>query len=257
MTKPIVKHEWTLARQAEAVRLYRSGSTLKEASRQLKTSPERIKSAVVVAGFWRSRKRRPNHKKRWDRDRDVQVADMYLGGMTLMRIARHFGGNPASVARSLERSGTETRGRFAFPAGDKNIAWSGGRMVDKGGYVLICLPQHPDARKSGYILESRLVMEQMIGRRLLRGEVVHHKQLPKSNNDPSNLELYGSNADHLKNELAGRTPNWTNEGWARIKVAHQIWAQMKINRRIEELQQAPLFAFDVDRQPKPEGGLFA
>lgn len=37
--------------------------------------------------------------------------------------------------------------------------------------------------------EHRVVAEQMLGRKLKRGEIVHHKDGNKHNNDPSNLEV--------------------------------------------------------------------
>lgn len=37
--------------------------------------------------------------------------------------------------------------------------------------------------------EHRVVAEQMLGRPLLRGEIVHHIDHNKQNNDPSNLEV--------------------------------------------------------------------
>jgi len=43
--------------------------------------------------------------------------------------------------------------------------------------------------KQKYVGEHILVMEQMIGRRLRPGEVVHHKNEDKSDNRPENLEV--------------------------------------------------------------------
>ena len=44
----------------------------------------------------------------------------------------------------------------------------------------------------------RVVMEQMIGRPLEDGEVVHHKDGDILNNDPKNLELLPSQAEHAR-----------------------------------------------------------
>ena len=44
----------------------------------------------------------------------------------------------------------------------------------------------------------RRVAESVLGRTLLPGEVVHHEDLNKRNNDPSNLIVFLSQADHAR-----------------------------------------------------------
>lgn len=44
----------------------------------------------------------------------------------------------------------------------------------------------------------RVVAEQMLGRPLLPGEVVHHIDGDKRNNDPSNLMVFVSQAEHAR-----------------------------------------------------------
>ena len=84
-------------------------------------------------------------------------------------------------------------------------SWKGGRIVDKDGYILLYRPDHPHARGGKYVLEHRLIMEAHLGRYLAPEEVVHHKDVNHQNNEWNNLELFATNADHLRHELTGRS----------------------------------------------------
>lgn len=67
------------------------------------------------------------------------------------------------------------------------------RFVNNAGYVLI---HHPDINHVNYgtaVLEHRLVMEQKLGRDLIRGENVHHKNGNRADNRVENLELWSTN----------------------------------------------------------------
>ena len=52
--------------------------------------------------------------------------------------------------------------------------------------------------------EHRVVAEQKIGRALLPGEVVHHWDTNKLNNDPRNLAVLVSQSEHARLESTGR-----------------------------------------------------
>jgi hypothetical protein len=59
------------------------------------------------------------------------------------------------------------------------------------GYVFIKMPEHPRAHPtSGRVREHIVVMEKMLGRSLLPGEEVHHKNGIRADNHPRNLELW-------------------------------------------------------------------
>src|SRR3990167_5626043 len=61
-------------------------------------------------------------------------------------------------------------------SGDRNSNWSGGRYIDRNGYLHVTPPAgHPARDKRGYVLEHRLAMEKHVGRFLEPWEVVHHK----------------------------------------------------------------------------------
>lgn len=62
---------------------------------------------------------------------------------------------------------------------------------NKGGYVLIPgMQDHPNAYANGAIFEHTLVMSNTLGRPLLPGENVHHKNGVRDDNRPENLELW-------------------------------------------------------------------
>lgn len=59
----------------------------------------------------------------------------------------------------------------------------GTKLTNAEGYVRVYVSGHP-------VLEHRYVMEQVLGRALIKGESVHHKDGNRSNNSPDNLELW-------------------------------------------------------------------
>lgn len=102
--------------------------------------------------------------------------------------------------------------------GEGHPEWKGGRLINKDGYVQIHSPDHPTTHKTKkYVLEHRLVMEAHLGRYLTKDEVVHHKNGQKDDNRLENLELFASNAAHLRETLKGQCPQWTEDGLRRIK----------------------------------------
>ena len=86
-------------------------------------------------------------------------------------------------------------------SGPENGNWKGGRSVASNGYVLIRVGRdHHLADVRGYAYEHRLVAEEMLGRRLQPGEVVHHRDHDKQNNSPENLEVCPSIGHHLHHQ---------------------------------------------------------
>lgn len=86
-------------------------------------------------------------------------------------------------------------------AGKNNPAWKGGRYIEPDkGYVMVLKRDHPRARANGYVLEHILVAEKMLGRPLTETEEVHHKDLNRANNDPSNLKVYANHLEHWMDE---------------------------------------------------------
>ena len=78
---------------------------------------------------------------------------------------------------------------------EKSPSWRGGRTISPAGYVLIKYPDHPNAKRSGYVYEHRLVMSNKLGRKLTSEEHIHHVNFKKDDNRISNLIIL-SNSEH-------------------------------------------------------------
>lgn len=153
-----------------------------------------------------------------------------IDGLTVSEIGLLLGRSPKVVNKVCKRHGFRMRPR-GQKFGPEHKGWKGGRTVDKHGYVLLYMPDHPHSNSNGYFREHRHVMEQKLGRLLLATEVVHHIDDNPANNHPDNLELFASNREHLAQTLKGRVPAWTEEGLARIAAGVH---KSRIKRAIPE-----------------------
>ena len=147
---------------------------------------------------------------------EERLKDLLQTQMTIQEIADEFGVHKATIERRLRALGLRSPHGTGPRRGELHPSWKGGSTMRKG-YRYLYRPDHPSATKAGYVQESRLVMEKELGRFLLRTEVVHHKDRDRLNNDPSNLEVFDTNADHLRHELTGKCPRWSEGGKARIR----------------------------------------
>lgn len=132
------------------------------------------------------------------------IRGLYEAGKSQSEIAKIVGCVQTTVgrkmklfrisSRSLPESNRMTykNGRKPAPAmlrrGTDHPNWNGGKHTTRTGYVKIYNP-----KTKSYDFEHRLVMEQAIGRPLLRKESVHHRNGVKHDNRLENLELMAKN----------------------------------------------------------------
>lgn len=79
-------------------------------------------------------------------------------------------------------------------------------VFGKSGYVALC-----DERGFKQF-EHRAVMEKILGRKLRKGETVHHKNGVRHDNRPENLELWEKN--HPPGQRVSEIPFAITAGWS-------------------------------------------
>jgi hypothetical protein len=194
--------------------LFKSGMSQAQIGEAYGLSQGRVSQLLRTLPWWK-----PNYRRAWTPERRLLAAALYDAGLTMEEVAATLTTSTRHVRAALESEGVQIRPSYSFPSGQANPSYKQGRTLLKG-YWQVRLPSHPQATKHGYVAEHRLVMESMIGRRLKRSEVVHHKDGDTQNNAPDNLQLFASNAEHLATTLKGKRPKWTKSGWSRIQASN-------------------------------------
>ena len=183
----------------------------------------------------------PRHSE-WKQPRINKLVALYATGKSVSECARIEKTANKTVRKYLRKMKVKIRSQIeATKSGEENGNWKGGRSVTKNGYIYVLCPKgHPRLKVSRYVLEHRLVMEQYIERYLLPKEVVHHKSgVSKQDNCIENLVLFSENSEHLRHELTGKCPQWTEDGIRRIRAADWKRGRTKEQRkaRLDALQK--------------------
>jgi hypothetical protein len=111
---------------------------------------------------------------------------------------------------------SSAKGHREKMSGSNNPAWKGGVTLRNrhGSYAAVKYVRCPTeyiamARTDGYVMEHRIIVACILGRTLLRTEVVHHMNHDPTDNRQENLALFSSNKDHKMFEWTGSpSPIW-------------------------------------------------
>jgi lambda repressor-like predicted transcriptional regulator len=194
----------------ELAAAYLDGTPLTDLATEANVSPQTIGRRLRAAGIELrglgvkssiSRHRLSEAKRKYHVPLD-DVRKLRDKGLSVRDISEQIGIPEEPIREAMVAAGIPRLPAKARP--ERNHFWNGGRTQDVDGYWLVKMNDHPFATASGYVREHRLVMESVLGRYLLPTEVVDHIDGDPANNDPSNLQLFPSNAAHLRATLAGK-----------------------------------------------------
>jgi len=164
----------------------------------------------------------------------AQVRELADGTRSSIEIAALLGRHPRHIRKILLRHDLPRLSEGARH-GDANHQFETGRRINLNGYAMVSAPGHPHAKaygkkRTGWVFEHRLVLEQKLGRHLSPSERVDHIDGLTLHNAPDNLRLFASNADHLRATLTGQVPHWSEEGYQNMSSPrHRLEASQRVD----------------------------
>lgn len=147
-----------------------------------------------------------------------ELLDLHEGFPTWRKIAKELG-----VSH-------RTLNDWMRAAGIKPHKGSSDSRIGAGGYVMTRTP-------TGWAYAHRVVMERMLGRGLIKGEEVHHRNGDRTDNRPENLELW--HRSHPKSQRLSDVPHCPTctcsqtETWSELTGNSQSQAEQKRPGRLE------------------------
>lgn len=127
--------------------------------------------------------------------------------------------------------------------------WKGGRHKS-GEYIRVMKKDHPYANRFGYVLEHRLVMEQILGRYLLKSEHVHHINGIKTDNCSENLKLVSPANHNIFSELCSNCELRKEIRLLKWHIKQQSEQIRNLNLKIfGSLEPSALFTKKVEELP--------
>ncbi|MCL4242741.1 MAG: hypothetical protein KJ048_15430 [Dehalococcoidia bacterium] len=131
-----------------------------------------------------------------------QIAELYADGATIAELADRFGLSQETLRRRMAEANIPRR-RRGPPVGKYRPA--DGRIQDKGGYLLLRDPGHPNASVSGYVRAARAFVAEVLGRPLSAREVVAWDAIRRGDPSLDDLRVYASASELMSHLLVGNS----------------------------------------------------
>ena len=131
-----------------------------------------------------------------------KIYELFQSGSTITEIVKQLHTNRETVRQYLLKRYTPKQKRavvlknFRQPKGQASPNWKGGREVTSAGYIRLWISREER------ILEHRQIMEDHLGRKLNRSEVIHHINGNNRDNRLANLQLTTFSEDIRNHNLA-------------------------------------------------------
>jgi len=135
------------------------------------------------------------------KDRRWCVNQYETQGKSLRQIRKETGLGVNTIKRWLNKHNIATRqGDMVVKEQQsqrlsENPKWKGQHR--NNGYIYIYKPDHPNASKTGYVSEHRMVASEMLGRPLTKQDIIHHIDGDRTNNNEQNLFITNKRGHRL------------------------------------------------------------
>ncbi len=195
----------------EKIYLNNPEATIRSAAKEMGITHNTIDKALIFHGILPKEKIRGLRPREslnpFIRDKEWLKKRYLMDERSIKQIAEEIGSTAGAIHSALTWAKIPIRGVMEgfskrFPDGRTGklaTNWKGGRIVTSR-YVWIYKPEHPYARKSGYVQEHRIIVEQNIGRILEPQEMVHHLNGNPQDNRIENLQV-ASKKEHSRSHF--------------------------------------------------------